>query len=90
MDNIEEPEALWAFSPTGLQVRKQEDGWGIDWPETESYKIGPASIAWILWHIIYWWSTAIDYNFGDGVLKKKIFIGREVLKKQNSNKLTTR
>lgn len=35
-DNIEEPEALWAFSSTGLQVRKQKDGWCIDWSETES------------------------------------------------------
>ncbi len=71
MDNIEDAEALWAFSPNGLQVRWQENGWDIDWPETESYEIGPASIAWIMWHIIYWWSTAIDYNFGDGVLKKE-------------------
>ncbi|MDF2513969.1 MAG: hypothetical protein K0S04_3835 [Herbinix sp.] len=46
-------------------------GVGIDWPETESYDIGPASIAWIMWHIIYWWSTALDYNFGYGILKKE-------------------
>jgi hypothetical protein len=46
-------------------------GVGIDWPETESYDIGPASIAWIMWHIIYWWSTALDYNFGDGILKNE-------------------
>ena len=70
-DNIEDPEALWAFAPTGLQVRKKNDDWCIDWPETESYEIGPSSIAWTLWHIIYWWSTAIDYNFGDGTLKKE-------------------
>ncbi len=71
MDKLEEAEALWAFSPTGLQVRKQEHGWSIDWPETESYEIGPSSIAWTMWHIIYWWSTAFDYNFEDGVLKKE-------------------
>jgi hypothetical protein len=70
-NNIEESEALWVFSPTGLQVRKQEDAWCVDWPETERYEIGPSSIAWIMWHIIYWWSTAIDYNFGDGALKKE-------------------
>ncbi len=70
-DNIGEEEALWAYSLTGLQVRKQEDGWYIDWPETESYEIGPSSIAWIMWHIIYWCSTALDYNFGEGTLKKE-------------------
>ena len=71
MDKLEEEEALWTFSPSGLQVRKQDDEWHIDWPESESYEIGPSSIAWIMWHIIYWWSTALDYNFGDGTLKKE-------------------
>ncbi len=42
MDNLEEAEALWVFNSAGLQVYKQEDGWRIDWPETESYEIGPA------------------------------------------------
>ncbi|MDF2892395.1 MAG: DinB superfamily protein [Clostridia bacterium] len=70
MDNLEEAEALWAFSPTGLQVRQQEEGWGIDWPENEGYEIGPPSISWTMWHIIYWWTTALDCNFGDGAIKK--------------------
>ncbi|ROR30404.1 DinB family protein [Mobilisporobacter senegalensis] len=71
IDNLEDTEVLWAFSPTGLQVHKQEDSWCIDWPETESYEIGPPNIAWTMWHIIYWWSTALDYNFGDGTLRKE-------------------
>ena len=71
MNQLDETEALWSFSATGLQVHKQGDGWHIDWPETESYEIGPSSIAWIMWHIIYWWSTAINANFEDGTLKKE-------------------
>ena len=70
MNNLEDTEALWVFNAAGLQVYKQEDHWCIDWPETESYEIGPASIAWTLWHIIYWWSTALDCNFDNGTLKK--------------------
>ncbi len=71
IDNLGETEALWAFSPTGLQVYKEEDSWWVDWPETESYEMGPPSIAWIMWHIIYWWSMAWNCNFGDGTLKKE-------------------
>jgi|SRR5690554_1595204 len=71
IDNLEEAEAIWAFSPNCLQVRKQDDDWCIDWPESESYEIGPFSIAWVMWHIIYWWSMALNYNFGDGTLKKE-------------------
>jgi len=70
-DNIGEEEAHWSFSPKGLQVRKKDGEWCIDWPETESYEIGPSSIAWIMWHIIYWWSIALDKNFGEGTLEKE-------------------
>ena len=61
-ENLEEAEAYWAYSFESLQVRKVNDGWIIDWPESESYEMGPMSIAWLMWHIIYWWSTALDYN----------------------------
>ncbi|AKL96548.1 DinB superfamily protein [Clostridium aceticum] len=71
IENLEETEALWTFNLSGLQVRKQEDGWCIDWPERESYEIGPSSIAWTMWHIIYWWTTALDCNFGEGTLNKE-------------------
>ncbi len=70
IENLEETEAFWAFSPAGLQVRKKDDGWVIDWPDSEGYEMGPSSIAWIMWHMIYWWTTALDYNFGDGTLNK--------------------
>lgn len=70
-NNLDETEALWTLSSTGMQIHKQEDDWCIDWPETESYEIGPSSIAWIMWHIIYWWSTALYSNFENGTLKKE-------------------
>lgn len=58
-ENLKETEALWTFSPMGLQIRRQDDGWSIDWPEIESYEIGPSSIAWIMWHIIYYIGGAL-------------------------------
>lgn len=70
METLTDEEALWVFDADGLQVREKSSTWKADWPHTEAYEIGPASIAWILWHIIYWWSTALNYNFGDGSLTK--------------------
>lgn len=67
---LTDEEALWVFDAGGLQVREKNSNWKADWPHAEDYKIGPASIAWTLWHIIYWWSTALNYNFGDGTLTK--------------------
>lgn len=48
MSNLGETEALLTSTTTGLKVKKQEDGWLIDWPETEIYYIGPPSIALII------------------------------------------
>lgn len=71
LDNLEDEEALWALSPKSMQVYKENEGWKTTWPETESYEMGPSSIAWTLWHIIYWWSTALDANFGEGTLERE-------------------
>lgn len=71
VDNLDEKEAMWSLSPSSLKVRENDGAWLADWPETESYDIGPASIAWTLWHIMYWWSTALDFNFAEGKLTKE-------------------
>jgi hypothetical protein len=33
--------------------------------------MGPSGIDWIMWHVIYWWSTALDYSFEKGTLNKE-------------------
>ena len=58
-NELEDTEAMWCGAPNGLQIRKTENTWTADWPETEAYTIGPPSIAWTMWHILYWWRTAI-------------------------------
>jgi hypothetical protein len=60
-------ECLWRPGPKGLHVQQDPGGtWRPDWPEHERYDIGPPSIAWLTWHIIYWWSMALNHTFGDG------------------------
>ncbi|OYW04319.1 MAG: hypothetical protein B7Z61_10055, partial [Acidobacteria bacterium 37-71-11] len=39
-----------------------------DWPSHERYDIGPPSIAWLTWHLCFWWSMVLDHSFGDGTL----------------------
>jgi hypothetical protein len=53
-------------------VRQRADGrWVADWPEREGYDIGPASIAWLTWHMIFWWSMLLDHSFRAGALKRE-------------------
>lgn len=70
LNGLEDQECLWKPTKNSLHVHKRDGLWVADWPETESYEIGPPSIAWTMWHIMYWWSMALDHNFGDGKLTK--------------------
>lgn len=69
--DLSNEECMWRPSEKGLHVVEESGIWLTDWPESESYDIGPASIAWLTWHVIYWWSMVLDHSFGDGVLTRE-------------------
>lgn len=72
LDGLSTVECLWRPAPTGLHVRKAAEGqWRADWPDHEGYDIGPPSIAWITWHMSFWWSMALDHSFGQGTLLRE-------------------
>lgn len=72
LEGLTTEDCLWRPAKTGLHVRLGDDGtWRADWPESEGYEIGPPSIAWITWHIGYWWSMALDHSFGEGTLARE-------------------
>lgn len=72
LDGLTTAECLWRPASTGLHVHQAADGrWHADWPDRESYDIGPPSIAWITWHIGFWWSMVIDHSFGSGSLSRE-------------------
>ncbi|MDR1958633.1 MAG: DinB family protein [Planctomycetaceae bacterium] len=66
--DIDDDECLWKPCENGLHVYCENGVWRADFPTREGYDVGPPSIAWITWHIIFWWSMVFDYSFWDGVL----------------------
>lgn len=66
MTGLENEECMWRSSENGLHVYYKDGLWIADWPTSESYDMGPPSIAWTLWHITFWWSMVFDYSFGQG------------------------
>ena len=72
LEGLTTDECLWRPAHLGLHVQQQPDGrWRADWPERESYDIGPPSIAWVTWHIGFWWSTVLDHATGDGTISRE-------------------
>lgn len=68
--DLSDAECLWRPAPRGLHVIHRGGVWEAEWPETESYSAGPPSIAWLTWHIGFWWSSALDHSFGDGTVRR--------------------
>ena len=72
LEGLTTEECLWRPAQKGLHVHQTPDGrWGADWPDREGYDIGPPSIAWLTWHMGFWWSTVIDRSFGSGTLSRE-------------------
>jgi|InofroStandDraft_1065614.scaffolds.fasta_scaffold82034_2 hypothetical protein len=66
-NELDDREAMWCSAPNGLQIRKTENAWTADWPETEAYTIGPPSIAWTK-------MNCVPVNHADGPLREKVWI----------------
>jgi hypothetical protein len=72
LEGLTTEECLWRPASVGLHVHQDPDGnWRADWPDREGYDIGPPSIAWITWHINFWWSMTLDHSFGPGTLTRE-------------------
>jgi hypothetical protein len=65
-------ECLWRPARQGLHVHRDAGGeWRADWPDHEGYDLGPPSIAWLTWHLGFWWSMALNHSYGDGTLARE-------------------
>ena len=72
LDGLATEECLWRPAPVGLHVHRGADGsWRADWPEHEGYDLGPPSIAWLTWHLGFWWSMVLDHSSGNATLTRE-------------------
>ncbi|WP_437667501.1 DinB family protein [Sorangium sp. So ce1182] len=72
LEGLTTEECLWRPADAGLHVHQTPDGkWRADWPEHEGYDLGPPSIAWLTWHLGFWWSMVLDHSFGEGALTRE-------------------
>jgi hypothetical protein len=71
LDGLTTEECLWRPAAQGLHIRKLGDWkWQADWPDRESYDLGPPSIAWVTWHMLFWWSMVLDHSFRNATLSR--------------------
>ena len=72
LETLTTDECLWRPAARGLHVQQLPDGrWRADWPDHEGYDLGPSSIAWLTWHLVFWWSMVLDHSFGEARLSRE-------------------
>jgi hypothetical protein len=72
LNGLTTEECLWRPAREGLHVHQDSGGrWRADWPTHEGYDLGPPSIAWLTWHLGFWWSMVLDHSFSDGTLSRE-------------------
>lgn len=71
LTGLDTDECLWRPAQAGLHIHKVDDAWHADWPEHEGYSLGPPSIAWVTWHIGFWWSMTLNHSFGGRDLRRE-------------------
>jgi hypothetical protein len=65
LDRLEPEDLLWEPAPHSWTVHRTADGtWVPDWAETEPDPVPVPTIAWVSWHIGWWWSVATDHLHG--------------------------
>ena len=60
IDKIDEELALWEPSTNVCTVHRGPDGWSADWPDEDNGHLPDATIAWLLWHIEWWWADTVE------------------------------
>ena len=64
---LSEDEALRPPVTGAWSVRRGEDDvWRADWADDEPVPAPPTTVAWLLWHIGWWWSDVTGRAFGEG------------------------
>jgi hypothetical protein len=71
LDGLGTEECLWRPANKGLHVQLHDGEWRADWPEHEGYDLGASSIAWLTWHMVFWWRMVIDHSFGAASLARE-------------------
>ncbi|MDL4775101.1 MULTISPECIES: DinB family protein [Thermomonosporaceae] len=65
LERLEPDDLLWEPAPLCWTMRPDAAGtWTPDWAETEPDPVPVPTIAWVSWHIGWWWSVTIDHALG--------------------------
>ncbi|GAB3695344.1 DinB family protein [Nocardiopsis oceani] len=65
LERLQPEDFLWEPAELCWTVRKGPGGvWTPDWAESEPDPVPVPTIAWLTWHIGWWWTVTLDHTLG--------------------------
>lgn len=65
LERLRPEDFLWEPTSNCWTVRRTADGtWVPDWEDAEPEPVPVPTIAWVSWHIGWWWSVTLDHVQG--------------------------
>ncbi|WP_243787923.1 DinB family protein [Saccharopolyspora gloriosae] len=66
LERLDEADFRWEPTPYCWTLRQGADGgWAPDFAEVEPDPVPVPTIAWVAWHIGWWWSVTLDHLQGE-------------------------
>lgn len=67
LQQLTEEDLFWSAAPLTWTMHRAQDGWQPDWAETEPIPVPVPTVAWLTWHVGWWWTTATAHLSGGPV-----------------------
>ncbi|MCF2532508.1 DinB family protein [Yinghuangia soli] len=61
LERLADADYLWPAAAVHWSIRETDAGaWVVDWADSEPDPVPVPTVAWLCWHVDWWWGTAID------------------------------
>lgn len=65
LERLDDDDPRWEPARSCWTVHRSDDGrWLPDWADSEPDPIPVPTVAWVTWHIEWWWSVTMDHLHG--------------------------
>lgn len=58
LQNVTDEDLMWPPAPLNWTMHRNSNGWEPDWADTEPLPTPVPTVAWLTWHLGWWWTTA--------------------------------
>lgn len=71
LQQLHDDDLLWEPAPLHWTLHRVDGRWVPDWADVEPTPVPAPTIAWLTWHVGWWWTTALAHLEDDEVPRRE-------------------